>query len=446
MEALYKIRWFLISMLLLLPLISCSDDETSNADFPDYKNLITGEWFVDLGVQTDIFKNIGLSTWNSDGTTTGLKADVSDENSLYFSTEGHYSISGNKLTEIIEGHSYVSIIKSLGKYDLVLFEQAAYQTNVYHRIVETKEMAVGETQYLTVNDPEFLPYEYRSSEEGVVSVNQTGLAEAKRAGTSYVSITSSEGTAIIRIVVINPKSLIDDFVAYMGMKIDYATETYGNPYKEEENDSIVARRYLLLEDDISLIIFAADANKLIYQIEVDIRNQYAFDTIIEHMKTAYYYIGENDTWLYLRSSNLSRYVSIMINKQYKILVYQFDDADDPFAEYDNLCLMTATEAAEKLGHQITDTNKRLGYFTTSVSNILYKDVTVYFDSDTEIISSVLLNRRGKIGSSFIKEWYGQHYIQTPFDGINYPNYLQLKPEIWIYITDESVKYVTKNNN
>lgn len=446
MKTFHKFRYFFISSLFLLPMISCSDDETSDADFPDYKSLITGEWFVDLGVQTDIFKNIGLSTWNSDGTTTGLMANVSDENSLYYPSGGQYTISGNKLTEILEGHSYVSIIRSIGKYDLVLFEQAANQTNIYHRIVETKEMTVGETQDLTVNDPDFIANEYRSSEVGVVSVSPTGHAEAKRAGTSYVSVSSPEGTAIIRIVVINPKSLIDDFAAYMGMKIDYATEAYGSPYQEEVNDTMVARGHLLLEDDISEVIFAADVNKLIYQIHVEIRNQPAFDRIVEHLKTAYDYIGENDTWIYLRSSNLSRYVSIKINIPYKLLVYQFDDADDPFAEYDNLCLMTATEAAEKLGHKITNINKSLGYFRKSVSNKLYKNVTVFFDADTDIISTVLLNFREGTDPESVKQWYGQRYFSTELDGISLPNYLQLKPEIWIYVTDESVKYEPKNRN
>lgn len=438
MNTIDKILSWGIVLLVLVPMASCSDDDdTDNGSDIQYRSIV-GEWYSDFGMDVEGSMDWGISAIYNDGTTDGFLAHVSKEEGYLIPVEGTYKISGKKYSQAITmfGETETSIldILSIGMYDIRLFNNENQMLDISHRILDTYNLQVGETHDMLINDPDFVVMEYRSDNEKVATISPNGTIEALRVGTAYVSAVSKKGTAVIRVVVTNPVTGIDDFMAYMFENVDVATQAYGTLYKDLEyadGSGYNMRHYYMLDENVEEIGFTFGESKVVEDVRVVFRNGDLLDEIAKTYLGLYELRAEQDDYLLFTTKKYGRGISISIDYETNMLWFMVR-GNDPIQALDDLVHMTATEAAEALGHTLTDTERATGHMLIPISNNpIFKGFTMYFDTETDMPTAVYLFCKDGITLEDIEPWYQQNYIAT---GIESLPYARLTPTSIIYLT------------
>lgn len=419
MKALSRYMAIALSVLAVVSLTACSDNDDIGDSYQwDYP--VVGEWYQDLGIQTDEIQQVCVSKYNSDGSISGFIATAMAMNWNYTVAEGTYRVEGKKLYENLllngsEKDTYNYDIKSVGKYDLVLYNNITVSDVIYHRIVDTYYLEVGETDVFGVNDPDFIPLEYTSNDDLVATVSPGGTIEAVRAGTAYLSAISSSGTAVIRVVVTNPVTGIDDFLAYMGENISVATKAYGGIYEDidfQDDSGRTMRHYYLIDNQIQEIGFIYDTSGIVEDISFAIRDPYMVDGFTKTCKTIYKYKTEIEDYLYFQTPQNSRNVIVAINTSKGIIELFYENDDDPIAMLDKLIDMTATEAAAALGYEMTESELARGRFDAFPDSGAFWKISVTFNKETLEITGLSLYGNDSLTYDEVYNWYAQHYTAT----------------------------------
>lgn len=438
MKTIFKYIKVVIAGLLLMPLAGCSDDDDPIVN-TDWGNYVVGEWLSDLGEPVKGIKEVHLSTYNNDGTWFGSMAHV-DTNSGYIEPlNGTYRISGKQFIQTTNMYGEVSTssyqLLSIGKYDWLMFYPENQMTDLSHRIIDTIQMEVGQSDYVQINDPDFYPLEYTSSDEEVVEISASGAFQAKRAGTAYLSAVSSIGTAVIRVVVTDPETYIDNFVRYLGEDKSVIMNAYGSLYSDEVfGDGLSYQIYDLIDSNVDDIIFYY-ANNRVDSIDVWLTETAEIDKILSAFGETYTYLTNYNGVDYFHTTKNMRVVKVMYIENY--ISIQFYDSNDPIVNLDNLIRMKASEAFEYLGHVMTDEEKEKGIVYEIITNPIFFAVRIYFDAQSEYITNVELYCKDGISVNDIDYWYEQHYARTKDGG-----YGQLDPLILVYLfpADEDSKW------
>lgn len=440
MKTIDKILGWCVALLLLVPMASCSDDDDEdNGSDIQYRSLV-GEWYSDFGVEMEGTKDWGISIMREDGTTSGFQAHVTRDMEYLIPIEGTYKISGKKYSQTIsllgETISSTLDIISIGMYDVILFNNAGEMMDISHRIVDTYNLQVGATREMLINDPDFVVMEYHSDNENVARISPNGTIEALRAGTAYVWAVSAKGTAVIRVVVTNPTTGIDDFMAYMLEHVDVATQAYGTLYGEIQNkdEGTIRQRYYMLDENVREVRFTYGESKVIEDIRILFRNGDLLDEIADKYFGLYNLKTQLDDVLFFQTKKNGRTVNIYIDYEINMVQFVVRD-DDPIQALDDLVHMTATEAAAALGHTITDSERLSGQMTITIpDNPVFSDITIKFNSETDVIKTVYLYCNDGITVEDLEPWYQQNYIATGNESLPYA---QVNPNIYVffYVSD-----------
>lgn len=425
MKVLSHFITIILSVLSVISLTACSDDDDIGGGYHwDYS--IEGEWFQDLGIQTDEMRQLCVSRFNSDGTFSGVVASATTRDFNYFSAEGTYRIEGNQLYEnytmFEEAVTDIYEIKSIGKYDMLLYNHVVEAEDLSHRIVETFHLKVGETEELWVNDPDFIIQEYSSSDDKIATISDTGMIEAVRAGTAYLSAVSSIGTAVVRVVVTNPVTGIDDFTAYFGEDISVATQAYGNLYKNLDvkyDSALTMRHYNLIDDQIQEIGFIYDASGLVEDIKFIVRDSALVEKLVTTYDRLYEFRAVYEDIIYFQTKKSGRAVDIAVDTAYGLVELFYEQENDPFAAADKLFYMTATEAAAALGHELTESELTSGRFSVLPTSGIFWGITVSFNKETLEVTSLYLYCNDSVTYEDVDTWYAQHYTATGSTGFQY---------------------------
>ena len=442
MRTIFKYMKVVIAGLLLMPMAGCSDDDDPVIVNTDWGNYAVGEWFSDLGEPVKGQKEVLISTYNNDGTWFGSMAYVDNLSSYNIPVDGTYQISGKQFIQTTNmlGEASTSSyqIISLGKYDWLMYYPETEMTDLSHRIVDTIHMEVGQSDYVQINDPEFQPMEYTSNDEEVVEIAATGTFQTKRAGTAYISAVSSIGTAVIRVVVTDPETYIDNFVHYLGEDKSVVTKAYGNIcFDYDYGDGTSYQGYDLIDSNISSIGFSYTDNR-VDSIDVWLTGTAEIDKIQSAFEEAYTYLTEFNGFVYYRTMKNLRVVKVMYIEDYKAIRIKFYDPNDPIVDLDNLIRMKASEAFEYLGHVLTDEEKVAGHVYLSItdpSNPIFSTVRIEFDATSDYINNVTLYCQKGISVSDIEYWYEQNYTRIDEDSFG-----QLNPLILVHLSPADEDY------
>ena len=437
MKTIDKILSWSVALLLLVPMASCSDDDDVDSGSDIQYRSIVGEWYSDFGTEVEGTMDWGISSIYSDGTTDGFLAHVTKDEGYLIPVEGTYKISGKKYSQAItmfgETETSTLDILSIGMYDIRLFNNENQMLDVSHRIVDTYNLQVGETHEMLINDPDFVVMEYRSDNEKVATVSPGGTIEAVRAGTAYVSAVSIKGTAVIRVVVTNPTTIIDDFMAYMFEHVDVATQAYGTLYQDMEygdDSGNYMRHYFMLDENVEEIGFTFGQSKVVEDIRIVFRNSDMLDEIVMNYVGLYEMRTNQDDMVVFTTKKSNSTVSISIDYVTN-MVWFMVRGTDPIQALDDLVYMTATEAAAALGHTITDSERASGHMLIPIANNpIFQGFTMYFDPETDMPQNAYLFCKDGITLEDIEPWYQQNYITT---GIESLPYARLTPTSTIYV-------------
>lgn len=436
MKTIFKYMEIVIAGLLLLPLVGCSEDDDEPTSLnTDWENYAVGEWFSDLGEPVKSIKEVSISTYKNDGTWFGSLAHVDAYSSYNITVDGTYRISGKQFIQTAtmfgETSTYSYQIISLGKYDWLMYFPETEMTDLAHRIVDTIHMEVGQTDYVQINDPDFYPMEYTSNDEEVVEIAATGTFQTKRAGTAYISVVSSIGTAVVRVVVTDPETHIDNFVRYLGEDKSLVTNAYGNIcFNYDFGDGTTYQGYDLIDSNISSIGFSYTDNR-VDSIDVWLTGTAEIDKIQSAFEKAYTYLTEFGGVVYYRTMKNLRAVKVMYLEDFNAIRIKFYDPNDPIVDLDNLIRMKASEAFKYLGHVLTDEEKEAGHVYLSItdpSNPIFSSVRIEFDADYDYIHNITLYCKNGISVSDIEYWYEQNYTRIDEDSFG-----QINPLIMVHL-------------
>ncbi len=416
MEKRYKHIKIICSFFILLMFIGCNED-TEIKDSVDSEHAVVGEWYVDYGINIDGIKDLGVAEYFSNGTWSGVLGKASKDGGYFVPMSGTYQLSGKKLVKKNNDNSIDTYdIKSAGKYDLLLYYNRGEIVEVSHRIVDTYYLMVGDNKQIFINDPEFFIKECFSSDETIVGVSNSGEIQAHRHGTTYISVKGSLGTAVVRVVVSNPLTLvIDDFPSYLGENVSTGVEAYGNTfYDEQSKDNEVYRNYSLLDEDVKVVTFCYDSKSgMVKDILVYIRDSDAMSKILDTFLSIYQYkshktTSKDDIFMFHTDKRM-RDIAISVDLNKNLIFYWINE--DPIAAFDKFAYIeSASEVALKLGHTISEKEKEEGKFSEVIDSPIFSGCYVYFNKYDKVKNFVLISRKG-VNVEQLVSWYSQNYVE-----------------------------------
>jgi len=428
-----------ISFLVGLSLTSCRSDPdptptpgptpTPPTPTPNPVYSIVGEWYEDAS--TNDYKQIVTSNFKEDGTCVFWNGILMQQLNLNYNENGTYSISEKRLTtkyvDGLSGENTVDVldVQTLDNYNLFLYNPKESKLYEQHRIIATYNMTVGESKRISVNDDEFVPTSFSSTDQRV-AVAQDMTVKALKRGTCYVSIKASIGTAVIRVIVTDPDNAIDDYLAYLDESLDIVTKDFGNYCFEEEIQGKPFKSYQLFDEYVSKVVFYYNPAGLVTQVFADVRYGTNADYITEALKKKYNLSNVRDGSYFFNTVKNGREVTIiwdpvsLFNITYQ---YRYEDAQKgTYEDYDNLILQKVEQAAKQLKTSLTDDELAQGYFGVYVNSDLFKGVLVRFDTKTHEVTGVQLHCPLGLARDDIEGWYKEHYFETSISTFSYVNY------------------------
>lgn len=383
--------YLLTAGMTFVLLMACSSDNDSY-DVPGAENfsrdMIVGEWYEPGGEGAYIIVN-----YNADGslTATEIRADKLDWK--HSPTNGYWDFSDGQFTVVItnDGNSgllntnnkAVNRIIKLTKYEIQTSSLDMDLIAGDYRIVDTYQMNVGESRQAIVNDGDFVPQEYSTVNYHVASVDNEGNIEARHLGTTYILITSSKGTAVIRVVVNDSANDFDDALQILGSPLQTVTKEYGKLYVEK-GDGIINRLYNLDDENVMIMGLNTDTDGYVDQVSQYLSNNITPDAVRASLNRKYNYYktkdgvdGYSTRWQF-RTVEIDYY-----EEEHRIVMYFIDGKND-LEMYDNFFRdvmntnASLLDVANCMGYTLTPQNYHDKAFVTDAS-YPYKKVVVWAD-------------------------------------------------------------------
>lgn len=336
MKKLFQFLMIALSIVMVPALSACSsgsDDEPKGGGdepaAPSQSELLVGEWMEEVG-QTASNKVLFVIKYEKGSSFNVVFDYVTTTDSYFTGWNGTYSIKNS--TIILDyvnmlgtkDHSELQI-KSIDNYKLTTYDMNMQATEYFYRIVDTYQMNIGETRDLIISDASFSPSSYESSNVRVATVSG-GKVQALARGTSYITVNSSVGKAVVRVVVTDPNNYADDLLPYLGENISIAKNDWGAEINDESDDvgsDLTLNLYRVFDDLTQLIGFYYDSTRTIQQINVIYRQGTDSNKIKSWLDKKYEYLGfESDCYYYSTYKN-NRVVVIQFLPKYLTLGYSF---------------------------------------------------------------------------------------------------------------------------
>lgn len=233
-------------LMVMLAFMACSSDETIPEQPTITKEMFMGEWFSEenctylkmtyssfQGVvygQPDTFPIVGELL-------SGKWIYIAERNIIRMQT--HYEKSSFKETRDYR-------VLRIDKYSMTLVDLNLNAEYTYHKVVDSRELALGEEFNIDIEG--FAPSTYTPVSPLIVKVNQQGRVKARSTGTTYVRAESEVSSIFIKVDV-GSRALsyanelfgsIDDIIARYGPP-DWTgptdTPTMVIVYNQEINDA-----------------------------------------------------------------------------------------------------------------------------------------------------------------------------------------------------------------
>lgn len=426
--------------LFLTVILGCWTFCGCNDDYEGLEYAITGEWFLD---ESDAYQtNRTIKEFTSDGKYIGLKMIVGELNNIIVEADGTYSHNDNNINTVFtvpydnRHWSENYIVVRCDKYSLSLHEDDLGKSNVYHRIVDTYTMQLGETRQCIINDPAFNATGYVSYDENIATVSADGLINATKRGITFIKVMSGEGAAIIRVKVNDADNIMDDYTKYIYAPIDQVFKDFGESYTMEASSGLTMVGYYLTDDIVKEIIFAHLQREHVYRITGSFRHSVDLKPIIASFDQKYEKRpSTGDLYHYYHTYIDGRLVKMLINEEFYSFIYEV--TPNAIEEYDGVITLTADNLAKWFDFDLEDSD---GYFISLIENELYRGFTMLYDNDTREISAIQLICRPSVEESDLREWFEDHYYvrelsQTTF---YYPHPAFARSEYYVSINKNPV--------
>ena len=276
-------------------------------------------------------------------------------------------------------------------------------------------------------------------------MDESGNIFAVKQGITFVRVTSETGTAVIRVIVTDPNNAIDDYLLFMGGAMNTVTEVYGNGYMEIAANPLTERTYALMDEKVEKVVFGYFSN-IVMMASVYIRESADINAIVEvfdkkyenksEAKTVRQYIVENNDakWMIFIDISDRSIVYVLYTEPTPTPAPVYADDDFLASIPETVINMTASDAAEFLGHEITEDEWSDGWFDYTPSNTeLFQSISVMFDEEEEPhdVYTIMMYTQSGVNQEDIEDWYKAHYIETgdalnPYSNASQSYYIRFK--------------------
>ena len=422
-----RIKWLalhLSSILLVFGICSCEDKE----DTPVYD--ITGEW---IDAHSDLSQtSITTIEFTKEGKFNKWTAHVSKESHSTIKDVGTFTNNGK--VDIVYSiknldqyyprrlHEVWRII-DIGKYKLHIYDEKNGIEQTYHKVAETIDMGVDAFRTIKINDDDIHVIEYKSCDERIARVNDNGVINAVKRGTTYIRIISSEGELAVKVTVSDNNNIIDDYAKYIGEPVSYGNNDLGDLYTNNpQQDGSTTIEYNIIDDVIKRVYINYFDEYRVWSIKGVFLDDTNVAKIINSFDKKYEKRDSESPHLHKYLSLLAEHgIEIIINDEKRTVDYKLLPND--FELFDGLITKNIDEVimwlSNHFGQKLAIDNSGFSKFERTNYNYI-ESFSFSYDVATRDIMSVNLQCDKGVNSFIVNRWYNEHYtLQNDEDGIYY---------------------------
>lgn len=229
-------------------LLACSNEgSVESLNFEDSAFSVVGRWYTEIYDNDNSDRNMYGEYIFTIGGTVYVDEYWKINGYRRRKIDGTYSINGNTITANLN-YQLSSVLENPNQLSFraaILGEEK----KTYIRIVGDLSLFVGDTIHLDVqkNNEAYtvLTVEdnpYKVTDEAIASVNEAGLLTAKMIGTTFVQVSTTAGTAVLKIYVNDKDNMWNDFSNALGKSLDEVKQLFGERYAFK-NDSTIRYYY-----------------------------------------------------------------------------------------------------------------------------------------------------------------------------------------------------------
>jgi len=256
--------------------------------------LILGTWIYDnvdeKEWQRTKFVEGGLLYCDWIATTNGY--------SLNETSNGTYSVNGEKVTFSVKTSAGLRInqvweITKSSYFEIEYNATSDGQSNGKYygrRLLESDTIVVGESvipDYVTLTDG-YPVLSYNSHKASIATVDNSGAVVGIATGRTYIDIETSDGTAVVEIVVVKPEvaDLWSDYTKAFGKTVAEIKEEYGSPFYESGTTCYFAQN----NEYVSYVafLFSSTTGKA-YAASVILQDNADKQSVFDYLSNKYYY-------------------------------------------------------------------------------------------------------------------------------------------------------------
>lgn len=408
-----------LQLFIAIGLSSCNNDDDI-ATFPQAD--ITGEWFMDFSDASKVnFVNITLTP---DGYYSDREVNIGLNSNYDMLVEGTYKYDGKirlSTTSKYDPRRYYQVwkINNVSKYTLDVTDETIYDSYVFHRVVTTYKMNVGDIKQWNISDAGFTALSFFSCDDKIASVDESGMIRANKRGTVFVRGVSGTDEAVIKVVVDDSNNLMDNLVQYVGRDFDNVVSYYGTPALQfvNQNNGMTMASFNLFDDYLKDVAVSYRVKNHIYMVMANFRDRADINPIIDYYDANYDQLSvtENYYHRYLIEQDDS-YVIVLIDEMDRTFTCVWnpgalDEYDGMItANVDDFCKWFDFDLSEAVG----------GYYTVVIDNPAYIGFTMFYNEESRNIEIIQFTCKKGINESAVRAWFDEHY--KTYEGTNGLNY------------------------
>lgn len=437
-----KGKYYFICLLCCI-ISACSSNDSNDEPEKPNKNAATlvGEWVENQSTGDNTMYSYTKYEANGNFQQTVILIDAKQGFNTIDKNSGTYKVNKDELTILISGkgnkESYT--IQKMDKYEAILYDNTFKTSARINRIVDTFNMNANETRQAKVNDSEFLPNSYKSSNPRVATVDANGTITAIKRGIAYIYITSSIGTAAIK-VTIEDGNVIDDYSSLLYQSSKNVIDMLGKNYITRQLNEGTQYDFFMNDENVYIVSVLFQNDKAT-EIDAHLRDNVVFKDIYQsYAQKKYTYSLTDNGRLYTYEKRGNTYCIYCHESERAVaFICQYDE----IAQYDYLINTNIDEAVDiiKYGGKLSDQANENGEATmvARVNTSYFQDIGIIYDVKSRENTFVMLYCQQNADIEKLSNWYNKHYYCVDSNNFIYGNASTLEKSTVLVIVNYDQK-------
>lgn len=423
-----KAKQTLIVMGILLLFACNNEDSVESLNYEDSAFSVMGRWYTEIYDKDNSDRNMFGEYIFTIGGAVYVDEYWKINGYRRHKINGTYSVNGNTISANLN-YKRTSVLECS---DRLSFRAAILgeEKKTYLRIVDDLALSVGDTTHIDAKEY-FEAYSvmtddyfsYTVTDQAIASVDETGLLTAKLIGTTFVQISTTAGTAVLKIYVDDKKSLWNDFSNALGKNLDEVKQLLGERYAFKNYSTIRYYYDNAYVDSVDICEHNNIADSLVVTFRKDVPDSLIMNYFVAKGDTIVKDSISNNTLVYRWFTNNKNFLLSTYSARYypqeKKVIYSYIEPnwDDRSSDYG----LSYEDLIKKYGYSTTAKWSIVGYF---IKNDFIKQI--YYSLSPNVVSGSVTSYSMYLNSDVTKEMV-ENYLYRKYnycENINYEAYIQ----------------------